>query len=88
MDKQEYLEKKIKPIFENLVFQIICEKPENPVDFMINWLQKTGGYNTNGLTDKEMDELNMLKVQIENYKEKDKEKLKTKKSQKKIKNNS
>jgi len=83
MDKQEYLDNKVKPILENLVFQIICEKPENPVDFMINWLQKTGGYNPNGLTDKEMDELNMLKVQIENYKEKDKEKLKTKKSQKK-----
>ena len=41
---------------------------------MINWLQKTGGYNPNGLTDKEMDELKMLKVQIENYKEKEKEK--------------
>ena len=24
---------------------------------MINWLQKTGGYNPNGLTDKEMEEL-------------------------------
>lgn len=83
MDKQEYLETKIKPIFENLVFQIICEKPENPVDFMINWLQKTGGYNPNGLTDKEMEEFNMLKVQLENYKEKDKEKANTKKSHKK-----
>ena len=78
MDKQEYLETKIKPIFENLVFQIICEKPENPVDFMITWLQKTGGYNPNGLTDQEMDELNMLKVQIQNYKEKEKENNKQK----------
>ena len=76
MDKQEYLETKIKPIFENLVFQIICEKPENPVDFMITWLQKTGGYNPNGLTDQEMDELNMLKVQIQNYKEKENNKQK------------
>ena len=50
---------------------------------MINWLQKTGGYNPNGLTDKEMEELNMLKVQLENYKEKDKEKANTKKSHKK-----
>lgn len=76
MDKQEYLDTKIKPIFENLVFQIICEKPENPVDFMITWLQKTGGYNPNGLTDQEMDELNMLKVQIQNYKEKENNKQK------------
>ena len=78
MDKQEYLDTKIEPIFENLVFQIICEKPENPVDFMITWLQKTGGYNPNGLTDQEMDELNMLKVQIQNYKEKEKENNKQK----------
>ena len=76
MDKQEYLDTKIKPIFENLVFQIICEKPENPVDFMITWLQKTGGYNPSGLTDKEMEELNMLKVQIQNYKEKESKKQK------------
>lgn len=76
MDKQEYLETKIKPIFENLIFQIICEKPDNPVDFMINWLQKTGGYNPNGLTDKEIEELKILRVQLENYKEKEKEKNK------------
>ena len=83
MDRQEYLETKIKPIFENLVFQIVCEKPENPVDFMINWLQKTGGYNPNGLTDKEMEELKMLQVQVENYKEKEKDKDKNKHKTKK-----
>ena len=76
MDRQEYLDSKIKPIFENLIFQIICEKPEKPVDFMITWLQKTGGYNPNGLTDKEMDELNMLKVQLQNYKDKENKKQK------------
>jgi hypothetical protein len=43
---------------------------------MITWLQKTGGYNPNGLTDKEMEELNMLKVQIQNYKEKESKKPK------------
>ena len=76
MDKQEYLDTKIKPIFENLIFQIICEKPENPVDFMITKKQKTGGYNPNGLTDKEMEELNMLKVQLQNYKDKESKKHK------------
>ena len=79
MEKQEYLDTKIKPILENLVFQIICEKPEKPVDFMVNWLQKTGGYNPNGLTDKEMEELNMLQVELENLKTKEKEKEKNKK---------
>ena len=79
MDKQEYLETKIKPIFENLVFQIICEKPEKPIDFMINWLQKTGGYNPDGLTDKEEEEYKMLKAEYENLKQKEKNKTNNKK---------
>ena len=74
MDKQEYLDNKVKPILENLVFQIICEKPEKPIDFMINWLQKTGGYNPDGLTDKEEEEYKMLKAEYENLKQKEKNK--------------
>ena len=76
MDKQEYLDNKVKPILENLVFQIICEKPEKPIDFMINWLQKTGGYNPDGLTDKEEEEYKMLKAEYENLKQKEKNKKK------------
>ncbi len=76
MDKQEYLETKVKPIIENLVFQMICEKPENPVDFMVNWLQKTGGFNPNGLTEIEMEELNLLRNEIQKYKQKEDKKKK------------
>ena len=79
MDKQEYLDNKVKPILENLVFQIICEKPEKPIDFMINWLQKTGGYNPDGLTDKEEEEYKMLKAEYENLKQKGKNKTNNKK---------
>ncbi len=79
MDKQEYLDNKVKPILENLVFQIICEKPEKPIDFMINWLQKTGGYNPDGLTDKEEEEYKMLKAEYENLKQKEKNKTNNKK---------
>jgi len=79
MDKQEYLDNKVKPILENLVFQIICEKPEKPIDFMINWLQKTGGYNPDGLTDKEEEEYKMLKAEYENLKQKEKNKNNNKK---------
>ena len=79
MDKQEYLDNKVKPILENLVFQIICEKPEKPIDFMINWLQKTGGYNPDGLTDKEEEEYKMLKAEYENMKQKEKNKTNNKK---------
>jgi hypothetical protein len=78
MDKQEYLETKVKPIIENLIFQLICERPENPVDFMVNWLQKTGGFNPNGLTEIEVEELNLLREEVKKYQEKE-EKMKNKK---------
>ena len=68
MSKQEYLETKVKPILENLIFQIICEKPNNPVEFMVDWLEKTGGFNKNGLTEAEELELNFLRKEIKNYK--------------------
>ena len=78
MDKQEYLETKVKPIIENLIFQLICERPENPVDFMVNWLQKTGGFNPNGLTEIEVEELNLLREEVKKYQEKE-QKMKNKK---------
>jgi hypothetical protein len=31
MDKEHYLEQNIKPIMENLVYQLVCERPEDPV---------------------------------------------------------
>ena len=70
MNKQEYLETKVKPIMENLMFQLVCEKPDDPVEFMINWIQKTGGYNSNGLTLKERDELENLRKEIIQYRNK------------------
>jgi hypothetical protein len=54
MDKlkeQQYYEDKVKPILENLIFQLVCEQPENVVEYMIDWLKKTGGYeDMNNLT--------------------------------------
>ena len=70
MNKQEYIENKIKPIMENLMFQLAYEKPDDPVQFMINWIQKTGGYNSNGLTLKERDELENLRKEIIQYRNK------------------
>lgn len=67
MDRQEYLEVKIKPLMEKLIFQLVCERPEEPVSFMINWIQKTEGYTSNGLTLKEKKELEMLRKEIIKY---------------------
>ena len=70
MNKQKKKKKKVKPIMENLMFQLVCEKPDDPVEFMINWIQKTGGYNSNGLTLKERDELENLRKEIIQYRNK------------------
>ncbi|KAF4688775.1 hypothetical protein FOZ60_002441 [Perkinsus olseni] len=35
---QEYIQKKINPVLENLVTQLLLERPEDPVPFMIQWL--------------------------------------------------
>ena len=39
-NKKEYLETKVKPILDKLVFQLLCEHPENPASYMIDWLKK------------------------------------------------
>lgn len=77
MDSQEKeLREKIRPIMENMVFQLVCEKPESPVQllikllinfnlkamFMINWLQKQGGYTSNGNF-----KLNLINIKILNF---------------------
>ena len=64
MNKKEYLENRIKPIMENLIFQLVLERPEEPTAFMVDWLQKTAGYNLNGLKPEEKEEMAILKKDI------------------------
>mmetsp|Transcript_31954 Transcript_31954/g.68030 ORF Transcript_31954/g.68030 Transcript_31954/m.68030 type:complete len:341 (+) Transcript_31954:136-1158(+) len=37
-EHQEYIQTKVNPILENLVTQVLLERPENPVPFMVRWL--------------------------------------------------
>ena len=53
--KERALRDKIRPVMEDMVLQLVCDKPENPALFMINWLQKKGGYTSNGKITKNMD---------------------------------
>src|SRR5690606_20106583 len=69
-EKEEYLENTIKPIMENLIFQLVLERPEDPANYMIDWLQKTGGYTVNGLTIEEKEELDNLRLEVCKYREK------------------
>ena len=64
MDKQTYLETKIKPIMEELVSQLAIERPEDPVRFIVSWIERTGGYRTSGLTPEEAKELEKLREEV------------------------
>lgn len=68
MDKQEYLEKKIKPIMDELVSQLAIERPEDPIRFIVNWIDKTGGYTTEGLNEQEKKEMEQLKEELKQLK--------------------
>ncbi len=61
MDAQAYLETKVKPIMEELVSQLAIERPEDPVRFIVNWIERSGGYRTSGLTPEETKEYEKLK---------------------------
>lgn len=37
-EHQEYIQSKVNPTLENLVTQVLLERPDNPVPFMIRWL--------------------------------------------------
>ena len=64
MDRQTYLETKIKPIMEELISQLAIEKPEDPVRFIVSWIERTGGYRTSGLSPEEAKEMESLKEEI------------------------
>lgn len=59
----------VKPVIEHMMYQIILERPENPAKFMIDFLQQTGGYTSNGITIDEKNELEKLRKEIKRYRE-------------------
>lgn len=54
---------------EQLVYQLVLDRPENPVVYMIDYLQKLGGYTSNGITIEEKKELERLRIEIRKYRE-------------------
>eukprot|EP00340_Litonotus_pictus_P001128 CAMPEP_0170518338 /NCGR_PEP_ID=MMETSP0209-20121228/4048_1 /TAXON_ID=665100 ORGANISM="Litonotus pictus, Strain P1" /NCGR_SAMPLE_ID=MMETSP0209 /ASSEMBLY_ACC=CAM_ASM_000301 /LENGTH=385 /DNA_ID=CAMNT_0010803861 /DNA_START=51 /DNA_END=1208 /DNA_ORIENTATION=+ len=54
---------------EQLVYQLVLDRPENPVVYMIDYLQKLGGYTSNGITIDEKKELERLRVEIRKYRD-------------------
>lgn len=64
---EQGLKEKIKPIMEDLVYNLVLNKPEEPVDYMINYLEKIGGFTSNGITLTEKKELETLRKDIIKY---------------------
>jgi len=69
MSDEHTLKEKIRPIMEQLVYQLVLDRPENPVNYMIDYLQKLGGYTSNGITIEEKKELERLRIEIKKYRE-------------------
>jgi len=69
MKKKEYIEKILKPILNDIMLNLCLEKPKEPAQFMINYLQsKIGNVYGDVLTINEKNELNFLKEEIKKYK--------------------
>ena len=49
---------------DELVSQLAIERPEDPIRFIVNWIDKTGGYTTEGLNEQEKKEMEKLKEEL------------------------
>jgi len=65
----EQLEREVRPIIERMSLELVKKRPENIVQFMIDYLQKLNGNNSNTLSEKEQIELEHLKIQLREFKE-------------------
>jgi cAMP-dependent protein kinase regulator len=66
-EHQEYIQTKVNPTLENLVTQVLLERPENPVPFMIQWLaQQTKAATTleTGEAEKLRGEIRTLQTEV------------------------
>jgi predicted secreted protein len=70
MKKKEYIEKVLKPILDDIILNLCLEKPDDPAQFMINYLQsRIGNVYGDVLSNNEKNELNFLKNEIKKYKD-------------------
>lgn len=67
-EHQEYIQTKVNPTLESLVTQVLLERPDNPVPFMIQWLaQQTKASTTldNGEAEKLKNEIRSLQDEVD-----------------------
>jgi len=70
MSSEEYLNKKLRPIFNAMTESIIRETPKDPIMYMLTWLQNYNGKSTTFDISAEKFELLELKKEMKKYEKK------------------
>lgn len=68
-DHQEYIQQKVNPILENLVTQLLLERPEQLAPFMIKWLSENSKTPAAAALTEGVTVLSELKVELERLQE-------------------
>jgi len=68
-EHQEYITQKVNPILENLVTQLLLERPEHLAPFMIKWLSEHAKTPAAAALTEGVNELNELKSELEQLQE-------------------
>mmetsp|Transcript_107657 Transcript_107657/g.322012 ORF Transcript_107657/g.322012 Transcript_107657/m.322012 type:complete len:409 (+) Transcript_107657:37-1263(+) len=68
-EHQEYITQKVNPILENLVTQLLLERPEHLAPFMIKWLSEHAKTPAAAALTEGVNELNELKSELERLQE-------------------
>ena len=64
------LKEKMRPFMQDMILDLVKEKPENVPLYMLTWLQKYGGFTSTGLTLEEKKELEQLRKDIKQFRDK------------------
>jgi cAMP-dependent protein kinase regulator len=64
IDTKKYLENEVKPIMADLTHKLAMERPENPIEFILENLIQYFNYSNEPLTSEEREELKELRKQI------------------------
>jgi len=68
-DRRIYLENEIKPIMEDLTHKLATDRPDNPSEYMLEYLKNQLNYTNIELSQEEKDELKDLRKKIKEYRE-------------------
>lgn len=68
-EHQEYIQQKVNPILENLVTQLLLERPEHLAPFMIKWLSEHAKTPAAAALTEGVNELSELKAEMERLQE-------------------